>query len=268
MFTGSIVLYNNDRSTLLKAIESFLSVSRTSILYLVDNSLTDDLKTICNDLRIVYIHNPNNPGFGASHNTAINLAFELNVNYHLIINPDTYFTEDPITPMLNYMRLNPDTGMIMPQILNNDHSIQYLPKLLPNVFWIFRRKLKKFDLGYKNFINRYELRHIASNRVYNSPILSGCFTILNLEAIKEVGAYDDRFFMYFEDFDLSRRIHEKYKTIYFPLVSVYHGYERGASKSLRLFKIFIFSAIKYFSKWGWFHDRRRISINRKSLEQF
>ncbi|MCY1560600.1 hypothetical protein D9M68_977500 [compost metagenome] len=104
--------------------------------------------------------------------------------------------------------------------------------------------------------------------IYNAPILSGCFTLLNLEAIKKVGGYDDNFFMYFEDWDLSRRIHQHYKTLYFPLVSVYHGYESGANKSSRLFKIFVNSAITYFSKWGWFFDSERKKINKKALEQF
>src|SRR5690606_26243677 len=97
---------------------------------------------------------------------------------------------------------------------------------------------------------------------------SGCFTLLNLEAVKEVGGYDDRFFMYFEDFDLSRRMHKKYKTIYFPDVSVYHGYEGGANKNFRLFKIFIKSMIAYFNKWGWFFDKERKEINKRTLEQF
>ena len=70
----------------------------------------------------------------------------------------------------------------------------------------------------------------------------------NLKAIQEIGMYDDNYFMYFEDWDLSRRMHKKYKTIYYPLVSVYHGYESGANKSFKLFKIFIHSAITYFNK--------------------
>src|SRR5690606_34561810 len=106
-------------------------------------------------------------------------------------------------------------------------------------FWIFRRKFKKPKKSYRKFLDKYELRDAPEESIYNAPILSGCFTLLNLEAIKEVGMYDDKFFMYFEDFDLSRRMHQKYKTIYFPEVSVYHGYEGGANKSFKLFKIFL-----------------------------
>jgi GT2 family glycosyltransferase len=122
--------------------------------------------------------------------------------------------------------------------------------------------------AYQKFINEYELRDIPSDKIYNAPVLSGCFTLLNLNAIKKIGMYDDTFFMYFEDWDLSRRMHKYYKTIYFPKVAVYHGYESGANKNSRLFKIFIKSAIRYFNKWGWFFDSERDKINKVALEQF
>jgi GT2 family glycosyltransferase len=80
--------------------------------------------------------------------------------------------------------------------------------------------------------------------------------------------YDDTFFMYFEDWDLSRRIHQYYKTIYFPLVSVYHAYDSGANRSSRLFKIFINSGVTYFNKWGWFFDGERKKTNKHALSQF
>jgi GT2 family glycosyltransferase len=64
--------------------------------------------------------------------------------------------------------------------------------------------------------------------------------------------YDDAFFMYFEDWDLSRRMHKQYKTIYFPKVSVVHTYESELIKVKKLFMIFISSAVTYFNKWGYF----------------
>jgi len=74
--------------------------------------------------------------------------------------------------------------------------------------------------------------------------------------------------MYFEDWDISRRVHQKFKTVYFPKVSVYHGYESGANKNKRLFKIFIKSAKSYFNKWGWAFDSDRRKINKTTLSQF
>jgi GT2 family glycosyltransferase len=266
--TSSIVLYKNDVTMLHNAIHSMLKTGRIDKLFLVDNSPTDDLKILITDSRVTYIHNPANPGFGASHNLAIQKAMELVSKYHFIVNPDIYFYGDVITPMVEHMVNDSTIGMMMPQILNEDGTIQNLPKLLPSPFSILKRKIKKPEGAYQKFINEYELREVSKDIIYNAPVLSGCFTLLNLDAIKKVGMYDDSFFMYFEDWDLSRRMHQQYKTIYFPKVSVVHEYESGANKSKRLFMIFVNSAITYFNKWGWFFDSERKKINNEALSQF
>jgi GT2 family glycosyltransferase len=263
----SIVLFKTNENDLKKAL-NHINIESDIKFYLIDNSPTDVLKNTILGNNIHYIHNPTNPGFGAGHNIAIKKAIESGLKYHFVVNPDVYFEEDVITPMVDYMSQNKDVGMMMPKILNEDGTLQNLPKLLPSPYSILMRKLKKPRSVYTQFINRYELRNVPEEKIYNSPILSGCFTLLNLEAIKEVGMYDDKFFMYFEDWDLSRRMHAKYKTIYFPKVSVYHGYESGANKSSKLFKIFINSAFTYFNKWGWFFDYNRVKVNKKALAQF
>jgi GT2 family glycosyltransferase len=266
--TSSIVLYRNDINMLQNAIQSILETNGVDKMFLVDNSPTDELKILVIDSRIEYIHSPANPGFGASHNVAIQKAMELGSKYHFIVNPDIYFEGDVITPMVEYMANDVTIGMMMPQVLNEDGSIQNLPKLLPSPFSILKRKIKKPARAYQKFINEYELREVPKDVVYNAPVLSGCFTLLNLDAIKKIGMYDDTFFMYFEDWDLSRRLHQQYKTIYFPKVSVVHEYESGANKSKKLFKIFVNSAITYFNKWGWFFDSERKKINKEALSQF
>lgn len=269
MITASIVLYKTNIFELTKVIKNVLNTNQNLRLYLIDNSPTAELSVFDdNSSKIEYMHNPTNPGFGASHNIAIKKAFEVGSTYHFIVNPDIHFDGDVITPMVEYMANDATIGMMMPQILNEDGSIQYLPKLLPSPFSILWRKIKKPVSSYQRFINEYELRQVPKNIIYNSPVLSGCFTLLNLEAIKKVGMYDDSFFMYFEDWDLSRRMHQHFKTIYFPLVSVFHGYDSGANKSSKLFKIFIQSKITYFNKWGWFFDSDRKEINKRALAQF
>jgi len=265
--TGCIVLYKNDELQLKKLLRSFSNCELDVHIFLIDNSPTDKLKIFANKSNITYIYNPSNPGFGSAHNIAIKMAVKQGSEYHCIINPDIFFDEDVIGPMVNYMKHDDTIGMLMPQILNIDGSIQTLPKLLPSPFSILMRKLKWPPLFFKEFINIYELREVPSEQIYNSPVLSGCFTLLNLKVIEEIGMYDDQFFMYFEDWDLSRRIHRKFKTIYFPLVSVYHGYESGANKSFKLFIIFLKSTFKYFSKWGWFFDLERKKINSSALAQ-
>ncbi|GAI80195.1 unnamed protein product, partial [marine sediment metagenome] len=113
----------------------------------------------------------------------------------------------------------------------------------------------------------YEMRTVSSGLIYSTSIVSGCFSLFRTEVFQKVGLYDERFFMYFEDFDISRRVNKYFKTVYYPKVSVYHEYRREAQKNPRLFKIFVKSAIKYFNKWGWFFDHERNEINKSTIEQ-
>lgn len=263
----SVVLYRNNDVLIYELLDCINNLKSNLDIFIVDNSPVPMLKRIAN-YKINYIHNPSNPGFGAAHNIVIKKAIESGSKYHFIINPDIKIEEDIFTPMISYMEQHPEVGMMMPKVLNEDGTVQNLPKLLPHPAWIFRRKLKQFDFNHQKFIDQYELRNVPKDKTYNVPILSGCFTLLRLDAIKEVGMYDESFFMYFEDFDLSRRMHQKYKTVYFPEVSVYHGYEGGANKNLKLFRIFIRSMITYFNKWGWFFDADRKRFNKETLAQF
>ena len=267
--TSSIVIYNNDEKILKNAVKSILNVSSINTLFLIDNSNRNKFSNLEKlDSRIIYIHNPSNPGYGSGHNIAIKKAIISGSKYHFIVNPDIYFSVNIVDPMIKYMKLNSSIGMMMPKILNKDNSIQFLPKLLPNPFSIILRKIKYPSFIYQKFISRYELRFVNQEMIYHAPIISGCFTLLRINAIKKIGMYDDRFFMYFEDWDLSRRINQKYKTIYYPKVSVYHEYNSEANKNKKLFKIFLYSAFNYFNKWGWFFDRNRYFINKKTLDQF
>ncbi|QQT27814.1 glycosyltransferase [Sphingobacterium spiritivorum] len=267
MVTSSIVLYKTSHLEAERTIKCVLS-SNIQFLYLIDNSPSDDLRQVSSDQRIVYIHNPSNPGFGASHNIAIWDAIARDAKYHFVINPDVSFTTGVIEKMVSYMDSHDHVAMIMPQVLNEDDTIQHLPKLLPSPLSIIQRILNRRYGWFKRFIIDYELRMVPNHTIYSAPIISGCFTLFRLDALRKVGVYDDKFFMYFEDWDLSRRMHVYYDTIYYPEVSIYHGYESGANKSMKLFKIFVRSAIYYFSKWGWIFDGKRRLINKKTIQQF
>ena len=269
--TFSVVLYNSNYEDIKTLISNLLDCFESEvILYLVDNSPNNNLKNLSqlDTKRIVYLFNPSNPGFGAAHNLAIEKAIAQNSKYHFVINPDITIIEDVINIMVQYMENNSEVGMMMPKILNKDRSTQFLPKLLPSPQDILLRKLHRPRALYNKFINQYELRQVDDTIIYQAPVLSGCFTLFRIDALEKIGLYDDRFFMYFEDWDISRRMHKQYKTIVFQKAAVIHEYESGANKNKKLFKIFIQSAIRYFNKWGWFFDSERKKINKKTLQQF
>ena len=73
--------------------------------------------------------------------------------------------------------------------------------------------------------------------------------------------------MYFEDFDLMRRIHNVSKTIFYPNVSIIHDHAKESYKSNKMLILHIKSAIKYFNKWGWIFDKERKEMNKRILEE-
>jgi len=267
----SIALFHNKKEQVTRAVCSVLNTNLKIRLFLIDNSTYDDLKSLSNiDSRIEYIFNNANLGFGKAHNIALRKSIEENIPYHLVLNPDVYFGEGVLEELYNFMENNSDVGLVMPKVLYPDGKLQYLCKLLPTPIDLFGRRF--LNCGpFKKFIeNRnklYELRFTGYDKIMEVPYLSGCCMFLRTNILKKVGLFDERFFMYLEDTDLTRRIHKVAKTIYFPYVHIYHEYGKGSYREFRLLYYNIDSAIKYFNKWGWFFDKERDIINRLTLQK-
>lgn len=254
LVSASIVLYQNDVNMLLQVIDSFLSTEPNVFLYLIDNSPTDSLRKLHTDSRIEYIHNPKNPGFGAAHNMAINKAFLLGSQYHLILNPDVYFDKGTIEKISNFMNSNLSVGLLMPKVTFPNGEIQYLCKTNPTFFDLFARGFLPTGLKeiFQKRLDRYEYRnHDYNDFIYDVPYLSGCFMFLRVDILKTVGLFDEDIFMYLEDADLTRRILKVARTVYFPYAHIYHHYAGLTHKKLRFKLITIKSAFIYFNKWGW-----------------
>jgi len=263
--TACIVIYDNKLEDLQKAINSFLSSSLEVKLFLIDNSPLDTLKKFFNDKRIEYCYNPSNPGFGSAHNIAIKKAIEIKSEYHLILNPDIYFDKKVISSLKNFMDKNGDIGLVMPKILYPDGRVQFLCKLLPTPLDLIFRRFVPFKFLIEKMNNRFELQFFNYNEVVNIPYLSGCFMFCRTDVLREIGGFDERFFMYLEDTDLSRRIHKLYKTVFYPKEIVYHKFEKASYREKKLLKWHIQSAVKYFSKWGWFIDKERRQFNKSTI---
>ncbi len=267
----SMVLYENDVKQVENAIKSVLASRLDLRFYLVDNSQEDHLKSLKKlDNRIEYIFNNANLGFGKAHNIVLNKTLEEGTPYHLVLNPDIYFGEGVLEELYEFMECNKDVGLVMPKVLYPNGDIQYLCKLLPTPFDLFARRFLNFPPFQKYSDRRnevYELRFTGYDKVMEVPYLSGCFMFLRTSTLKSVGLFDERFFMYLEDTDLSRRINKVSKTVFYPHVFIYHEYRKGSYKNKKLLKYHITSAIKYFNKWGWFLDKERDTINKITLEK-
>lgn len=234
------------------------------LLLIIDHSPKDELKKICNWENTTYHHHPENKGYGAGHNIAIRKVMEDSL-FHLVMNPDIYFDEKVLPELLHYMHQHKDTALISPKIVNEKNELQYLCKLLPTPTDLFLKRFIPASL-IANRMNRFQLKFSGYNSVMNVPYLSGSFMFLRMSALKKVGLFDERFFMYPEDVDLTRRLHKNYETIFYPFVQITHHHRAASYKSWKMLKIHLHNMAKYFNKWGWWHDVERKAINNRTLQ--
>ena len=114
-----------------------------------------------------------------------------------------------IPALWRLMEEDESIAQVMPKVLFLNGSVQRLAKLLPTPLDLFGR----FSLPEKLIARRnakFELRQSGYDKTMNVPYLSGCFMFLRMSALKSEGLFDERFFMYIEDTDLTRRLHVKY----------------------------------------------------------
>ena len=264
--TASLVLYKNEKVD-VENICRLICGEIIHKLYVIDNSPSDELGTSISVIsdKIVYLFNGTNLGYGAAHNIGIKKAIEEKVDYHVVINPDISFSKGIFKSLAMYMGENHNCGLVMPKVVYPNGDIQYLCKLLPTPWDLFGRRflpLKKYN---RNRNYNYELIFSGYDKIMWVPSLSGCFMFMRVDVLRKIGGFDERFFMYAEDLDLSRRIGTISDTIFNPNIIVMHGYDKGSYKSWKLLRFHIFSVFKYFNKWGWFFDSYRKDINKKCL---
>lgn len=263
----SLVIYKNDRKQLLDAINSFLNSDLNIRLILIDNSPSEDLKNIKVDDRVEYLHNPENPGYGTSHNIGIRQFSEVS-KYHLILNPDIYYSSGVLEDIIAYMNNHEDVGLLMPKILYPDGSIQYLAKLIPSPFVFFARRFLPFKGLKKKISDKFELRFSGYNEIMEVPYLSGCFMVFRNDALKSINGFDENIFMHMEDLDITRRCQGAgFKTIFYPNQVVYHDHLYKSFMTVANLKMYFTSAFYYFNKWGWVFDRLRRDINTKTIRK-
>ena len=264
MTTASIVAFHSKHSDLKRLIDC-VKRSKIDKLYIIDNSSNDELRDfVKGDSRIRYIHSVN-LGYGSGHNVAIQQAIEAGADYHVVLNPDIYWDGDVLGELVKFMDINADCGLVMPKIIYPNGETQYLCKLLPTPMDLIGRRFIPISSYQNQHDYNYELRWSGYDKVMEVPSLSGCFMFMRVSVLKEIGGFDERYFMYAEDLDLCRRIGEVSKTVFYPSVSVVHEYEKGSYKNKKLLKYHIHSIVKYFNKWGWFFDNKRRKKNKQCI---
>lgn len=264
----SLVTYKNDKQVLTDTVQSVLESQGVQLkLYIVDNSPSDEIGGWYKDERVEYIFNKKNLGFGAAHNIIMKDDAKLG-KYHLVLNPDIKFEPHVLKGLMEYMDSHPDVGNIIPRVYYTTGKMGPMCKLLPTPYDFFVRMLVPFKSLRMKTDKRYLMSFCDYDKIINAPYLSGCFFFLRSSILKEIGVYDEGMFMYAEDVDLCRRIHVKYKTLYYPDLSIIHHGAEESHRSFKLMKIHIKSCIYYLNKWGWFFDKERNAINRRAIEEY
>lgn len=252
--TISIVTYNSQHifKVLDNIREQFASDSRFRIAIFDNRSEEEYRKRLSTyeDLADITYHHDNS-GFGFGHNYNLLTASE---KYFVVFNPDIILEKDTLVTMIDQMEEDSSISLLVPKVLNPDGTTQHLVRNRVSVF-DYALRFIPFAFVKKLFDKRlasYECRDLPDDRMEHIVIGSGCFMLIRGEDYKLVNGFDDRYFMYFEDYDLCLELGKRGKRIvYTPFSSVIHYYERGAHKNSKLFKIFMQSMVKFFNKWGW-----------------
>ncbi|MEA4888141.1 MAG: glycosyltransferase family 2 protein [Clostridiaceae bacterium] len=248
----AIVTYNNER-TIGAALDSLLShlpPDLTCRIILVDNGSADRTLEIAGGYagQITIVKSERgNIGFGAAHNL---LLSKLDSRCHLIMNPDIHLQSvSALSNLVRYLDQHEDVGMVVPQVLSLNGERQFLCRQDPTVMDLMVRFFPGHLMAERQ--KRHTMQDHSYTRPFDVPFASGCFIMIRTALFQKLGGFDERFFLYLEDADLSRRVRREARVVYVPDAVVVHEWERSSYKNLRQTRVHIQSFYRYFRKWGW-----------------
>ena len=261
----SVVLFHSPLEQLQHLLDSLIAAAvRADLeqvdLVCVDNSedrhYTMQCQALCDTyvgsvLRVTVLTSAQNKGYGSGHNQALQVVQS---RFHLLLNPDVQLDGEALRIAIETMDALPDIALLAPIGLSATGHNQYLAKDYPSVWvlgvrafapqWIKRLSTKSAA--------RYELRSSPANtRLRPVPLASGCCLWVKRAHLDAVKGFDESYFLYFEDYDLSMRL-----SVYGTLMEhgdihvIHHGgdaYRKGWSHICW----FIASAVRFFNRWGW-----------------
>lgn len=262
----SIVVYRPDVAQLERTLASLVAAcermrdSRTGCsveLFLVDNGGLGDVRPMSDrvrehgiDCRVLSKHG--NVGYGRGHNLAIGQATG---RYHLILNPDIDLDPDALAHAIEFFDTNTDIGLISPWVGYGTGKQQYLCRRYPAVLDLLVRGFlpARMHRWFAGRLARYEMRDMINDHdiVWDPPIVSRCFMLFRTDVLKKLGGFDPRYFLYFEDYDLSLRAHDLTRVAYVPSVRVIHHGGGASRKGLAHVRMFAASAFKFYNRFGW-----------------
>lgn len=242
-----IVTYNNEKKILniLGDIYEHLQGLNFKV-YVLDNQSKDNTVDRVKDNfpQVEIVQNTANTGFGNGHNIILR---RVSSRYHLILNPDIRLLDNPLGELVAYMDTHTEVSMVTPKILNPDGTEQELPKLNPSFKYLLSGRLAPFSRFFANIRREYTMANKNITEPTEIEFCTGCFMLGRTDILKQLGGFDERFFMYLEDAELSQRMAKHGKVMFYPAVSVIHEWERSSAKNPKFFLIHVQSMFKFLA---------------------
>ncbi|XZF12696.1 glycosyltransferase family 2 protein [Chitinophagaceae bacterium MMS25-I14] len=232
--------------SVLRAAKGF----ETEII-VVDNNSRDGSCTMVREKfpSVILIENKDNKGFSKANNQGVE---EATGEYILFLNPDTVMPEDFFRKTVAYMDSHPEAGAVGPRLI--DGKGQFAPdgkKSFPSLsVALFKTTGINKIFSKSPYFNKYYAVHIGEHQTAPVDVLSGCCMLVRHHLLKQIGgAFDEDYFMYCEDVDLSYRIQKAgYQNVYFPEATLVH-YKGESTRKATLSYVRIFNeALSTFVK--------------------
>lgn len=174
--------------------------------------------------------------------------------FSLVLNPDVELMPDALTAGFKVMQQHPRIGLLAPAVLDANDRPTTLCKRYPSVLDLALRGFAPAWLArlFRRRLARYSLADSAGIALYpNPPIISGCCMLFRTTFFRELGGFDPRFFLYFEDFDLSWQASRRSRSAYCAHMKIRHAGGQAARKGWHHIELFVRSGVLFFNKHGW-----------------
>ena len=190
-----------------------------------------------------------NVGYGAGHNLAIRAA---TTPAHLVLNPDVEVDANALRSGLATLAL---PGVVLVGAVGRDSAGKpgNLSKRMPSVWTFFLRGFSPawLKLRFDAQLAHYEYRDLPTDCLSDVIVVSGAFMLCRTDALRAVGGFDERYFLHFEDLDLSLRLAQQGRVVSDPQVTLIHHGGNSASRGIAHLCVFVQSGLRFFNAHGW-----------------
>jgi N-acetylglucosaminyl-diphospho-decaprenol L-rhamnosyltransferase len=260
LLSAIVLNYRSPQLTVkcVQALRAQTIADKIEILVVDNHSQDDSIGVLRNRLKgmanVQILENHANTGYGAGNHFAADRA---RGEYLLIINPDNMLLPDAAETLIRALQNDPTIGMVAPQLVHEDGTIRDSYRAFPRLLDVLAKRIrllkKLFPKRVEHYLQAQSDPHASSDVDW---VVGACFVIPSA-FFRELGGFDPRFFLFFEDIDLCKRCWQKGKRVVFLPQAKAMDRKRRLSEGnmLSLFfssvgRFHLLSGLKYFAKWG------------------